>query len=226
MTTLDLQKHGILLINKPKGVTSFSLIPILRKLTNVQTIGHAGTLDPFATGVMVYLVGKEYTKTSNVYLNAEKHYLAIIYLGIQTDTFDIDGQVISQDDYKPTYDEVLKAVAKQQGIKEQIPPMFSAKKHQGKPLYHLARKGITIERKPQTVKLKTTLISYNYPYIKLYIECSKGTYVRSIADEMGQDLTSGAHLFELTRTQCGPFTLKDCASFEDVKQDVFKYTRK
>ncbi|NGX31815.1 MAG: tRNA pseudouridine synthase B [Chlamydiae bacterium] len=224
--TTETKKHGILLINKPKSVTSFSLIPILRKLTNVQTIGHAGTLDPFATGVMVYLVGKEYTKTSNIYLNAEKHYMAVIYLGIQTDTFDIDGQVISENAMQPTYDDVLKMIAKQQGIKEQIPPMFSAKKYQGRPLYHLARKGITVERKPQIVKLKTTLISYNYPYIKLYIECSKGTYVRTIADEIGQDLTCGAHLFELTRTQCGPFTLKDCDSFEDIKQNVFQYMRK
>jgi tRNA pseudouridine55 synthase len=223
---LEIKKKGLLLINKQKGVTSFSLIPKLRKLFQEKKIGHAGTLDPFATGVMVYLVGREYTRTSHVYLNSTKHYMTTLYLGIETDTYDIDGKIVGQSSLKPTLDQVLKAVEKQQGTKEQIPPMFSAKKVQGKPLYKLARKGIEIERKPQTVELKTTIISYDYPYLKLYVECSKGTYVRSIAQEIGQDLGSLAHLFELERTQCGPFTIDQCHTLEEIEKNPLKFLRK
>ena len=182
------EPHGILLIDKPKGRTSFSLIPFLRKLSGLQTIGHAGTLDPFATGVMVMLLGKPFTKLSDQFLTNDKEYLAQVRLGIATDTFDCDGKETSTSEKIPTREEIETCLKKYQGTIFQTPPMFSAKKVKGKKLYELARKGIEIEREPIQITLTTRLLDYHYPYLDLSITCSKGTYIRSLADDIGKDL--------------------------------------
>jgi tRNA pseudouridine55 synthase len=202
--------EGILLVNKPRGATSFSLVHSLRKILGVRKIGHAGTLDPFATGVMVMLVGRQFTKLSDELLSKDKEYLAQVYLGTTTDTFDCDGQIQSTSPHIPPLDDIEKALEYFQGTIEQIPPMFSAKKVKGKKLYELARKGQVIERQSVKVDVNTRLISYNYPYLELQIKCSKGTYIRSIAHDLGQQLSCGAHLTALQRTRSGAFHLQDC----------------
>ncbi len=201
--------QGVLLVDKPRGKTSFSLVTALRKKTGVQKIGHAGTLDPFATGLMILLIGKEFTRLSDTYLSTEKEYETTLTLGISTDSYDCDGQTTSTSDYIPSPAEIEKALLNFQGTIQQIPPMFSAKKVQGKPLYKLARKGIEIPRAPNEVTLKTTLLSYNYPHLSLHIVCSKGTYIRSIAHDLGTLLTCGAHLSQLRRLRCGDYHISD-----------------
>ena len=201
---------GILLVDKPVGKTAFSLVAALRKILKVRKIGHAGTLDPFATGVMVMLIGREMTKLSDQFLCADKEYVAQLYLGITTDSFDCDGSILNRSDLTPTQDEIEGVIQKFQGQIEQIPPMFSAKKVNGKKLYELARKGKVIERQPSLVTLETKFLSYNYPYLELQVKCSKGTYVRSIAEDMGKLLGCGAHLSALRRIRSGPFKIEDC----------------
>lgn len=206
MTNLE----GILPVCKPKMKTSFSLISMMRKLTGIRTIGHAGTLDPFADGVMLLMIGRCFTRLSNRFLNQDKEYLATVQLGMTTDTYDIEGQVVAQNPYIPTLTEVEDTLLKFQGSILQIPPMFSAKKVKGKKLYELARKGITIERKAVPVTLHIELIQYTYPHLELKVQCSKGTYMRSLAHDIGIELNCGAHLSSLTRTRCGTYTLEDC----------------
>lgn len=204
----DLQ--GLILIDKPRGKTSFSLVSALRRLSKIKKIGHAGTLDPFATGVMVLLIGRDFTRLSDQFLGMDKEYSAKILLGKATDTFDCEGKVTEESAHVPSLAEVENALKNFQGTLLQMPPMFSAKKIQGKKLYELARKGISIEREKVSVTLKTDLIRYEYPFLELQINCSKGTYIRSVAHDLGQQLSCGGHLVELTRLRSGPFHLKDC----------------
>jgi len=216
-TPLDPTAHaasGILLVNKPKNKTSFGLVAVLRRLLNVKKIGHAGTLDPFATGVMIMLIGRNYTRLSDTFLGADKEYLATAYLGVETDTFDCDGVTVSQSDIIPTLEQIENALKKFQGEILQTPPMFSAKKINGKKLYDLARKGIVVERQPVLIKVQTQLISYQYPYLELRIQCSKGTYIRSIAHDLGSMLDCGAHLTALQRTRSGTYALESCIDGE------------
>ncbi len=212
---------GILLVDKAAGCSSFHLVSLLRRLTKVEKIGHAGTLDPFATGVMVMLIGRDYTKKSDTFLSSDKAYRATLQLGITTDTYDIEGQILSRSDLIPTQEQIETALLQFQGTISQIPPMYSAKKIGGKKLYDLARKGITIERQPVQVTLQIQLVSYRYPFLELDISCSKGTYIRSLAYDLGQTLGCGAHLFELKRTRSGSFHLAECISQEMLKNPQF-----
>jgi len=212
---------GILLVNKAKGTNSFSLVRILRKLTKVQKIGHAGTLDPLATGVMVMLIGRQYTRKSQDFLNKDKEYEAIVFLGKTTDSYDQEGTVTSTSTIVPSLAEVELALKEFQGEVLQTPPMFSAKKINGKKLYELARKGVEIDRQPCKVHLKTTFLSYSYPFLSLHVECSKGTYIRSIAHDLGQKLGCGAHLYELVRKRVGPYSLSACVDEQELKNPNF-----
>ena len=218
-------EQGILLVDKPAGKTSFHLVSLLRKLTGIRKIGHAGTLDPFATGVMVMLIGKNYTRLSNDFLGQDKEYLATVKLGEATDSFDTDGKIVSTSEKIPTQEEVEKALEAFQGEVKQIPPMFSAKKIGGKKLCDLARKGIEIERKPQTVSLQTKLLSYTYPTLDLLISCSKGTYIRSIADDLGKALGCGAHLTSLKRLASGSFRIEECVDYNALSDPQFNYKK-
>lgn len=212
--------NGILLVDKSSGSTSFQIVHQLRKLTHVETIGHAGTLDPFATGVMVMLLGREYTKKSDQFLTHDKQYRARLHLGVATDTYDLDGQVTHRSDHIPPHIDLTPF----QGTVSQIPPMYSAKKVGGKKLYDLARKGITIERKPIQVHLKIELLSYAYPHVDLLIDCTKGTYIRTLAHDLGLFLGTYAHLIQLTRTRSGPFTLEECIPQDQLKNPSFDPT--
>jgi tRNA pseudouridine55 synthase len=208
--------QGYLLVDKPKGKTSFTLVAALRKRLGVKTIGHAGTLDPLATGVMVMLIGREYTKLSDKFLCQDKEYVAKIHLGIETDSYDSEGQEVARSENIPTIESLELALQAFQGEISQIPPMFSAKKINGQKLYDLARQGKSIERASVQLTVKTELLSYNYPFVGLRINCSKGTYIRSIAHDLGRMLNCGAHLCELSRTRSGNFLLKDCIDGELV----------
>lgn len=213
--------EGILPIDKPKGKTAFSLVRRLRNFLHVRKIGHAGTLDPFATGVMIMLIGKKYTRLSNSFLNSNKEYLGRICLGIATNTFDCDGEETERSALVPGLSDLNRVLEKFQGNIEQIPPMFSAKKIAGKKLYEYARQGVVVERKPTVVSVEIELINYAYPYIDLKVLCSKGTYIRSLANDIGIALGSGGHLLSLQRTKSGSICLADCLNGNDLFSENF-----
>ena len=215
---------GILLVDKAAGSTSFHIVSLLRRLTHIETIGHAGTLDPFATGLMILLIGRDYTKKSNSFLTSDKSYRATLTLGTSTDTYDIDGQITSTSTHIPTSADITQALSAFQGKILQTPPMFSAKKIKGQKLCDLARRGITVERAPVPVTIDITLISYTYPTLTLDITCSKGTYIRSLAHDLGLHLTTGAHLSALTRTRSGNFHLASAIPQSALKDASFDLT--
>lgn len=220
--------EGILLVNKPQGKTSFDLIRILRKRLQVQKIGHAGTLDPLATGIMILLIGRRYTKLSEKFLSSDKEYKASIFLGSSTDTLDAEGNVTNTSSHIPELDDIVRVLSQFQGEIEQVPPMFSAKKWRGKKLYELARKKQVIPRLPVKIILETSLISYAYPYLDIKVACSKGTYIRSLADDIGRALGCYAHLAQLTRTRSGTFSINECVEgfqLNNLEYDLSPYLR-
>lgn len=209
--------EGILLVDKPAGITSFSVVHVLRKRLAVKKIGHTGTLDPFATGLLVMLIGRNFTKRADEFVQDDKEYLATLRLGIETDSFDSDGQVVNSCDQEPLLEELQEVICQFQGRIEQIPPMFSAKKIKGKRLYEMARKGIVVERKSSLVEVTTTLLRYEYPEVDIHISCSKGTYIRTIGHEIGKRLGCLAHVLHLRRLRSGKFKIDDSLSLEKIK---------
>ncbi len=205
MVSKKSEMHGILLVHKPEGPTSFDVVAKVRKHFRERCVGHAGTLDPFATGLLVILIGRSATKLSDCFLNHDKDYEATIRLGSATDSYDKTGQVTHTSPLIPTLEHIQAALP--QGTIEQTPPMFSAKKVNGQRLYTLARAGKEIERKSCRVTVLVRILSYEYPHLKVAISCSKGTYVRSIAHDLGLTLGCYAHLEALQRTRSGPFSL-------------------
>jgi tRNA pseudouridine55 synthase len=210
--------EGVLLLDKPSSKSSFCMVAILRKKTGQPKVGHAGTLDPFATGLLVLLFGRRWTRTAGVFLNHDKEYEACIRLGVATDTYDREGKISSTSDIVPSVADVERVLQEFQGEYLQTPPMFSAKKVGGKRLYDLARNGITIPRKQLTMQISTTLLSYQYPDLKIHVRCSKGTYVRSLAYDIGERLGCGAHVLELRRIRSGPFTINDAVTLPEIEQ--------
>lgn len=223
-TTTKTKIEGILPVIKPAGKNSFFLVSVLRRLTGVSKIGHAGTLDPFAEGVMVLLIGQKYTRLSNQFLTADKEYRAKLLLGKATDTFDLDGTITNTSEKIPSRAEIDSVLAQFQGTIAQIPPMYSAKKKDGKKLYELARKGIEIEREAVPVDVKTIFLSYSYPYLELSFHVSKGTYIRSLADEIGKQLGCYAHLEQLIRTRSGNFSLSHCVTLPELLSPDFSFS--
>lgn len=215
--------EGILPVNKEKGRTAFYLVKVLRKLSGIKKIGHAGILDPFATGVMVMLIGRPYTKIADRFIHHDKEYLATVQLGASTTTYDCDGDVTQTSDRVPSLEDIESVVSQFQGTVQQIPPMYSAKKVGGKKLYVLARQGIEIERKPIQVSLQIHIVDYSYPELKLQIQCSKGAYMRTLAYDIGQALETEAHLTELTRIRSGPYALKDCIDAKSLSEPSFNF---
>jgi tRNA pseudouridine55 synthase len=199
--------EGLLLVNKTTGASSFTLVRILRKLLNVKKIGYAGTLDPFADGLMLMLIGKKYTQLSDQLTGTDKQYKAKMVLGVMTDTYDSEGEKTIIEHQIPDEKTVKKVLKQFEGEIQQIPPMYSAKKINGKKLYQLARKGIEIERKPIKVKVHIEEFVYEYPYLYFTVTCSSGTYIRSLAHDIGLALKTGAYLSQLTRTKVGPYSL-------------------
>lgn len=215
---------GILLVDKAAGCSSFHLVSLLRRLTRIEKIGHAGTLDPFATGVMVMLIGRDYTRKSDEFLTCDKEYRATIQLGISTETYDIEGAITARSDQIPSLSDIELALQAFQGEIAQIPPMYSAKKIGGKKLYDLARQGVVVERQPVKVQIAITLLSYAYPFLEIDVKCSKGTYIRSLAHDIGNFLGCGGHLFALTRTRSGLFRLDECIPQASLTNPTFDIT--
>jgi tRNA pseudouridine55 synthase len=208
---------GILIINKSKGVTSHDVVAAVRKIGGYKKVGHAGTLDPNATGVLVLLIGRA-TKLSGRFTNQDKSYKALIELGRETDSGDVDGKTVRKCDIPALNEKDIEgALSKFRGRIRQIPPMYSAKKVKGKRLYRLARKGISIKRDPVEVEIKELeVVSYESPFLFLEVKCGKGTYIRQLATDIGNELGSGAYLKELERTAAGDFSIDNSLSFDDV----------
>lgn len=211
--------EGIILIDKPLKISSFGVIAALRRLTKVQKIGHCGTLDPLATGLLVCLIGKKYTKMSDSFLGANKSYIAEITLGSSTTTFDAEGQAVETSSYIPTLEELNSAISKFQGTTMQTPPQFCAKKVGGVKACDAARNGKTVTLLPSEVTMSLSLISYNYPQVSLKVDCSKGTYVRSLANDLGSSLKCFGFLSGLRRIQSGSFSIDQAISLEKLKQN-------
>ncbi len=207
----EIKKEGFIVVNKPSGPTSHDVISYLRRLTGVKKIGHAGTLDPFASGVLVVAVGRKYTKQINQFVKLDKKYIAKLHLGAESSTYDREGKIILvKNPIKPDINKVKLVLNEFIGEQEQIPPMFSAKKYKGKKLYELARAGIEIKRKPALITIYSLeLIDYNWPFLTIKVHCSSGTYIRSLAYDIGQKLGCGAYLEELERIAVGNFTINE-----------------
>jgi len=208
---------GIVVLDKANGLSSNAALQEVKRLYEANKAGHAGSLDPLATGVLPVCLG-EATKVSQFLLDSDKCYRARIKLGIRTDTGDSEGSIIERNaGISVSRKAIERALTKFKGEIEQVPPMHSAIKMNGVPLYKLARKGIVVEREPRLVTLyQVCLVEFVNSELELEISCSKGTYIRTIADDLGQELGCGAHVIELRRTQAGVFTEKDSISAEEL----------
>jgi len=208
---------GFLVVDKPSGVTSHHVVAVLRRVFKQKKIGHTGTLDPFATGVLPVALG-EGTKAITFLDESLKEYRAVMRLGISTDTQDLEGVVLQERDWRHvTPAMVTDLVAEFSGELSQVPPMFSALKRDGVPLYKLARKGETVEREPRRIFIHAlTIESIDLPEISFTVRCSRGTYVRTLAHDMGECLGCGAHLLQLRRTASGPFTLGNAFTLDEL----------
>jgi tRNA pseudouridine55 synthase len=217
--------NGILNVNKPPGISSFGVVAKVRHTCGERRVGHGGTLDLEAAGVLPVFIGKA-TRAADYLLELCKIYRARVMLGVTTDTFDAAGAVTQTSDPSSiTPDDVRQALLSFSGEIMQIPPMYSALKHQGQPLYKLAREGISVEcdSRPVTV-YRIELLDYCAPSFEIEVECSRGTYIRSLANDLGKLLGCGAHLNSLSRTKYGPFELADALPLDIIEASFKKNT--
>ena len=212
--------NGIIVVNKPQDFTSFDVVAVMRRLCRQRKIGHTGTLDPMATGVLPLLLGNA-AKAQDILPDSDKAYVAGFKLGITSDTLDIWGTIQSEKEVNASYKEIQSLIPKYKGDIMQIPPMYSAVKKDGVRLYDLARQGIEVERQPRQVNVsELKLLDYDEETFKgqLYISCSKGTYIRTIIDDIGQDLCCGAVMTSLVRTRACGFSLEDAISLDEIRE--------
>ena len=219
MNVQDPVFEGVLLVDKPVGITSHDIVDRLRRKLKMKKIGHAGTLDPLATGLMIMLIGKA-TKISQFLISLDKIYDGEFLLGIETDSQDADGQIVAE---KPVSNEITQERIETEmkgflGDQYQTPPMFSAKKIDGVPLYKMARKGKTVQREPRFIRInELTLNSWSRPRGEFTLACSKGTYVRTVLHDLGQKLECGAHLTALRRTKIDQFEIDEAKTLEEIE---------
>jgi tRNA pseudouridine55 synthase len=217
-TRQDMEFEGILLVDKPQGITSHDVVDRLRRKLRMKKIGHAGTLDPLATGLLIMLIGKA-TKVSQFLISLDKAYEGTFLLGVETDSQDADGEVVAE---KPlpvdlTSEIIVKEMQSFLGDQYQTPPMFSAKKIDGVPLYKMARKGKTVEREPRFIRVnELRLEGWESPLGQFFMDCSKGTYVRTVVHDLGQRLGCGAHLQSLRRTRIDQFSISDALTLDQI----------
>lgn len=207
--------QGILVVNKRQGITSHDCIYILRDLLGIKKIGHTGTLDPMATGVLPMTIGKA-TRVSSFIQNSEKEYIATIEFGIETDTEDITGNIIERSDKIPTKDEVLEILPKFTGRIEQTPPMYSAVRVDGRKLYKIAREGKVVDRPKREIRVESLELLDSNPFT-LKINCSSGTYVRTLISDIGKELGTFATMTSLIRTKVGPFSVENAIKIDDLE---------
>lgn len=217
-TTTDVPNEAFaILVNKLQDWTSFDVVNKLRYHFKIKKVGHAGTLDPFATGLLIVCLGKKATKQIDTFQDKTKGYRAVIELGKATDTYDITGSVTKTSDKISTKEEIREVVNSFIGEIDQVPPMYSAIKIKGKKLYELARKGEEIERKPRKINIHNIkIINIDYPLVELDITCSKGTYIRSLAYDIGEKIGCYGYLKELERTKIGEFDVKDSLTIDEI----------
>jgi len=210
--------NGLLVIDKPGGITSHDVVSRLRRITGEKSIGHLGTLDPMATGVLPLLLGK-FTRLAQYFSAAEKSYTGSIRFGFATDTFDADGEPVGEQTHpRLTLEAIKTAAARFRGEMEQVPPAFSAKKIAGTPAYKLARAGNDVELKPAKITIQSFVITaLDGEEAAFSMSISAGGYVRSVAHELGRDLGCGAHLSSLRRTRAGVFTLDEAHRLEELE---------
>lgn len=212
---------GLILVNKPKDVTSHDVVITIRKITREKKVGHFGTLDPLATGLLIIALGKA-TRFFSFYASKDKVYRGELKFGYSTNTYDSTGYPTSPQisDY-PKKTPILREIKKLTGDIKQNPPPFSAKKYKGKPLYFYARKNEAVETKPVMIRIYAfDLISYSPPMMQFEIKCSSGTYIRSLAHDLGQQLSCGAHLTALCRTECSGYSIDDSYTLGDIKRSA------
>jgi len=211
--------NGIVIVDKPSGITSHDVVLFFRRSFRIKKVGHAGTLDPMATGVLVLLLGSA-TKRSGDFIADDKEYEGTMRFGIRTNTHDKQGKVIRATDISGLTDEEIKAAFDSfLGTINQVPPMVSAVRYKGRKLYELARKGLVVERKPRKVTIyDIKAAEIMLPEVYFTVRCSKGTYIRKLADDIGEKLGCGAHLTSLRRIRSGNFKIGDAVSFDDLKR--------
>ena len=211
--------NGLMLFDKPAGESSNRVLQKVKRIFDAAKAGHTGTLDPLATGLLVICFGRS-TKISDYLLAVDKQYRVVLKLGVISDSADADGEVLEyQDASKVTKEQILQHAADLTGSIEQIPPMYSALKHQGSRLYELARKGIEVERAPRKVEIHSfELIEKHDDLVTMQVHCSKGTYIRTLVEDLGKLLSCGAHVVELRRTSLGPFTDPKMYDLEQLEQ--------
>ena len=210
---------GVLVVDKPAGPTSHDIVDAIRKHFRIRKVGHGGTLDPQATGVLLLLLGKG-TKLSNRFLTEDKVYEGMMHLGVTTDSHDADGKTLTETDASGvTREQVEAELRRMTGDLMQTPPMVSAVKIGGVPLYKRARKGETVEREARLIHVyEFTLEGFHHPEVDFRVRCTKGTYVRTLCHDIGKSLGCGAHLAALRRTQCGDIHVKDAIRMETIME--------
>ncbi|MDR0692991.1 MAG: tRNA pseudouridine(55) synthase TruB [Puniceicoccales bacterium] len=219
---------GVLLVDKPRGITSHDVIAKLRHLLGIKKIGHVGTLDPMATGLLIILIGPT-TKISQYLMDLPKGYEGTMKLGISTDSHDMEGKILANHEVEGISLEGLKNLAGEfLGDQYQMPPMFSAKKVNGQKLYKLARKGKTIDREPRFIHISAFEIDdLRDDEVDFFVHCSKGTYVRTLVNDFGERLKCGAHLSRLCRTTIGDFSINDALTMEEISQTpIFELSKR
>lgn len=211
--------QGLLVINKPKGITSFGVVAFLRKILGEKRIGHTGTLDPLASGVLIVLIGRPCV-LSDYIMGGTKSYVASLRLGIKTDTYDITGEIVKSSDKKVSKDEFTTVLNSFLGESLQTPPMFSAKKVEGKKLYELAREGKEVFRKQTAINIfEIKLLSFKDNEAEILVTCSKGTYIRSLIDDIGEKLGSFATMTDLVRIENGGFSINEAIDMNSLSAD-------
>jgi len=216
-------KEGILIIDKPAGITSHDVVDAVRKKLGTRRVGHAGTLDPIATGILIILVGKA-TKFFNKFVNFFKEYTATLTLGVTTDTGDALGKVIKTSNLEGINPEKIKSVFGEfVGEIDQVPPMVSALKYKGKRLYSLAKRGIDVPRKSRKLTIYALEVkNIDLPKVNFYVKCSKGTYIRKLGEDIGNRLDCGGHISEIRRIAIGPFRIEEAIKLEDVNESLLR----
>jgi len=211
--------QGIVVINKPAGITSHDVVSRVRRVFKMKRVGHAGTLDPMATGVLIVLLGPS-TRLFDKFVAFDKTYRATLKLGLKTTTADIMGQTLAERPYEGLAQADVERVFKQfTGEIEQKPPMVSAVKHQGERLYKIARQGIEVERTARKVRIdELKILQFRLPEVEFLMSCSKGTYVRQLAEDVGEVLGCGACISQIERTKVGPFEIKDAVSLDHLNE--------
>lgn len=208
---------GVIIIDKPQGKTSHDIVALVRRIFNTRRVGHTGTLDPMATGVLPICVGNA-TKAADMLTAADKRYTAELELGKKSDTLDSTGEILHTSDVNVSEKEIREIIMGFVGEQEQLPPMYSAIKKNGKKLYELAREGVEIEREPRKINIFSIDISeINMPFVKIDVHCSKGTYIRSLCDDIGTRAGCGAVMTSLRRTASGVFNIDDAYTIDELE---------